>query len=144
MVKVIPPACDTQGRPAPGQRQHNGLACICMREPGHAGDHDCPCGTHWPNEPKLDGLDIVERVAVVGVQPGDVIVFEARENADDQQIDNLARRIQEVLGDNTLSIVINGRLGGVLRREGSVLVETTSFGDLAQGRRTHLPGGDPS
>lgn len=143
MVKVIPPVCEAQARPLPGQRQHNDLPCICMREPEHAGDHECSCGTHWPKKPHPEDLDIVERVAVVGVKPGDVVVFECRENANEEQIDNLANRIQQVLGDDTLSIVINGKLGGVLRREGSLLVETTSFSDLAKGRRTYLPGGEP-
>jgi hypothetical protein len=142
MVKMIPPSCDAQGRPMPGQRQHNDLPCICMREPNHSGDHECSCGSHWPSPPEREALDIVERVAVLGLQPGDVVVFESRENANDEQVDRLARRIQEVLGDDTLSIVINGRVGGVLRREGSVLVETTSLSDLAKGRRTYLPG-DP-
>ncbi|MFJ5984338.1 hypothetical protein [Lentzea sp. NPDC092896] len=106
-----------------------------------------PTASSMPTEPALPpstpkrAPDIVERVAIVGVQPGDVIVFESREDATDQQIDQLARRIQEVLGDQTLSVVINGKLGGVLRREGSELVETTPFNTA---RRRYLIGGKPS
>lgn len=84
--------------------------------------------------------DIVERVAIVGLQPGDVVVFESREDANDEQVHRLAQRIQEVLGDDTLSIVINGRLGGVLRREGNVLVEVTP---LNSGAREYLVGDVP-
>lgn len=139
MAKMSPPACEANARPQLGQRQHNGLPCICLLDPGHEDDHRCyQCETRWPAT--RDPLDIVERVAIVGVQPGDVLVFEARADASEYELDVLARRIQHVLGDDTLSIVINGRLGGVLRREGDVLVETTSFSDLAKGRRIYLPG----
>lgn len=141
MAKMSPPACEATARPQPGQRQHNGLPCVCLLDPGHEHDHRCyQCETEWPIT--RDALDIVERVAIVGVKPGDVVVFESREDATDEQIDNLARHIQEVLGDDTLSIVINGRLGGVLRREGSILVESTSFSDLAKGQRTYVVGGE--
>lgn len=90
--------------------------------------------------PDREPVDIIERVAVLGVQPGDVLVFEARADATEQELDAVAQHIQRVLGDATLSIVINGKLGGVLRREGDVLVETTSFFDLNKGRRIYLPG----
>ncbi|GHH57810.1 hypothetical protein [Lentzea cavernae] len=140
MSIVMEPVCEAQARPAAGQRQHNDLPCICFREPNHDGDHECDCGTHWASKGDRDDLDIVERVAIVGVRPGDVIVFESREDANDEQVDQLARRIQEVLGDQTLSIVINGKLGGILRREGDQLVETTSFSGHAKGRRTYLLG----
>lgn len=142
MAKMSPPACEANARPQPGQRQHNGLPCICLLDPGHEYDHRChQCESEWPNT--RDPLDIVERVAIVGVQPGDVLVFEARADASEYELDAVARRIQHVLGDQTLSIVINGRLGGVLRREGNVLVETTSFNDHARGRRTYLVGDEP-
>lgn len=90
--------------------------------------------------PDRDPVDIIERVAIVGVQPGDVLVFEAREDAGDDELAAVAARIQEVLGDDTLSIVINGKLGGVLRREGSMLVEVTPIG---AGNRQYLVGGKP-
>lgn len=142
MSKKLEPICEAEGRPTPGQRQHNDLPCVCFREPRHCGDHECHCGTHWPNQPERDPLDIVERVAIVGVQPGDVLVFEARTDASEYELDAVAQRIQHVLGDDTLSIVINGKLGGVLRREGNVLVESTSFSGLAKEQRTYLLGED--
>lgn len=107
--------------------------------------HPIRVATTPPTEPAMppstrDPLDIIERVAAIGVQPGDVLVFEARQDATDQELAAVAARIQQVLGDDTLSIVINGKLGGALRREGNVLVEVTS---LNAGSRQYLVGEDP-
>lgn len=117
-----------------------------MTRPGELRlNHPIHVATTPPTKPAMppsarDPLDIIERVAVVGVQPGDVLVFEARADATDQELDAVAQRIQQVLGDDTLSIVINGRLGGALRREGSMLVEVTP---LNSGNRQYLVGGQP-
>lgn len=139
MAKMSPPACEANARPQSGQRQHNGLLCICLLAPGHEEDHHCyECETEWPIT--RDPTDIIERVAVVGVQPGDVLVFESRADATEQELAAVAARIQQVLGDNTLSIVINGKLGGALRREGSMLVEVTP---IDAGNRQYLVGGQP-
>jgi hypothetical protein len=138
--EIGPDACPEAWMSQPGQRQHNGIPCECVEGRYHDGECRCRCGSTPPPR-KRDLVDLVQRIAVTEVRPGDVLVFEVQGNPDDREIDEMARSVHGILGDETLSIVVNGRLGGVLRREGSVLVEVTPFD---ADRRTYLVGGDPS
>jgi hypothetical protein len=117
MPKKLVPTCEAQGRPTPGQRQHNDLPCICMREPGHSGDHECHCGAHWDSKPTRDLADLIKRIAVTEVRPGDALVFEMAADLCADELDEMARCVRQALGDNTLSLIVNGKLSGVLRTE---------------------------
>lgn len=67
-----------------------------------------------PSQPKRDLADLVERIAVTQVQPGDVLVFEVAADLSCQELDEMAGCVRRALGDNTLSLIVNGKLSGVL------------------------------
>jgi hypothetical protein len=59
----------------------------------------------------------VKRIVVTEVRPGDVLVFETASDPSMDELDEMARSVRSVLGDNTLSLIVNGKFGGVLRTE---------------------------
>jgi hypothetical protein len=70
-----------------------------------------------PTSPKHDLVDLVRRIAVTEVRPGDVLVFEMAGPLNDSELDEMAQCVRNALGDNTLSLIVNGKFSGVLRPE---------------------------
>lgn len=144
-MKVLPAACEAQGRPTPGQRQHNDLPCICMREPEHAGDHECRCGTHWANKPTRGLVDLVERATVVEIQSGDLLLFEVNAAMSDAEMAAFEEALRNhIARDVRVAVVEHARFAAVIRHTAgdatAGTVETTSFSDLAKGQRTYIAG----
>lgn len=134
-LSVDPDDCPECWMSQRGQRQHDSTPCSCSLGRYHDGTCRCRCDSTPPPR-KRDLADLVKRIAVHEVRPGDVLVFEINDRICDQEHDELQQRIRKEFGDQTLSIVINGKFSGVLRRKGDVLVEVTGF----DGPRTYVEG----
>jgi hypothetical protein len=70
-----------------------------------------------PTSPKRDLVDLVRRIAVTEVRAGDTLVFEMTQPLNDYELDEMAQTVRQALGDNTLSLIVNGTFSGVLRPE---------------------------
>lgn len=114
--EIDPDACPEEWMSQPGQRQHNGFPCVCLRGRYHVGGCECRCGS-TPPPGKRDLVDLVQRIAVTEVRPGDALVFEVKGDLCADELDEMARCVRQTLGDNTLSLIVNGKFSGVLRTE---------------------------
>lgn len=108
-----------------GQKQHDGIPCTCALGRYHDGDTcRCRCDSTPPPR-KRDLVDLVQRIAVTEIRPGDALVFEMAADLCAEELDEMARCVRQTLGDNTLSLIVNGKFSGVLRAEGVDMAAAT-------------------
>jgi hypothetical protein len=89
--------------------------------------HECLCSVRWlsqpppesampPSAPKRDLVDLVKRIAVTEVQPGDVLVFETDTWMSDKELKTFREGIREGVSDDVRVMVVeHAKFAGVLR-----------------------------
>lgn len=114
-LMVGPDDCPESWMSQPGQRQHNGNPCECVEGRYHDGECRCRCGSA-PPPGKRDLVDLVQRIAVTEVRPGDVLVFETDGWLSSKELESFREGIRDgVAEDVRVMVVEHARLAGIIR-----------------------------